>query len=177
MQARLNPFEIATGAYQALAGVEGYLRKRALEPSLLHLIKMRAQGGIVRRLRPLGLGLLFLAGLALGHGETASRVFEHALPNVPGKDMTAVVVEYPPGASSVSHRHAASGFIFAYVLEGRIRSQLEGEASPTVYTAGEHWYEMPGAHHVVSENASDTKPARLLAVFVADSGATLTTPD
>ena len=118
--------------------------------------------------------LIPVAGLA--DGETARRIFEHPLPNVPGKAMTAVVVDYPPGAASPAHRHAASGFIFAYVLTGKIRSQIDGEPAK-VYMAGEHWHEMPGARHVVSENASDTEPASLLAVFVAEEGETLTLPD
>lgn len=109
-------------------------------------------------------------------GGTVHKAFEHKLPNVPGKTMTAVVVEYPPGARSPPHHHAPSGFIFAYVLSGEIRSQIAGSPAK-VYQAGESWYEDPGDHHVVSENASDTEPARLLAVFVADDGETLTIPD
>lgn len=109
-------------------------------------------------------------------GGTVHKAFEHKLPNVPGKTMTAVVVEYPPGAKSPPHHHAPSGFIFAYVLSGEIRSQIAGSPAK-VYQAGESWYEDPGDHHVVSENASDTEPARLLAVFVADDGETLTIPD
>ncbi len=121
--------------------------------------------------------LTLSSGIALAHdGARAFKTFEHPLPNVPGKTLTAVVVEYPPGAASQPHRHAPSGFIFAYVLSGRIRSQVEGGPA-RVYQAGESWYENPGDHHVVSENASDSEAARLLAVFVADDGETLTTPD
>ena len=109
-------------------------------------------------------------------GGRAYKTFEQPLPNVPGKTMTAVVVEYPPGGTTPPHRHAASGFVFAYVLEGAVRSQIGG-APVRVYRAGESWYENPGDHHAVSENASDTEPARLLAVFVADDGDTLTTLD
>jgi quercetin dioxygenase-like cupin family protein len=85
------------------------------------------------------------------------------------------VIEYPPGAGSVSHRHARSAFIYAYVLSGLIRSQVDDEPA-RVYKAGETWFESPGAHHRVSENASDTEPATLLAIFVADDGATLSRP-
>jgi quercetin dioxygenase-like cupin family protein len=101
----------------------------------------------------------------------------HDLPNVPGKRLTAVVVEYPPGTKSEPHRHAGSAFIFAYVLEGAVRSQLEGEAAARVYKAGESWFEVPGAHHIVSENASADATARLLAVFIVAPGERLTTPD
>lgn len=104
-------------------------------------------------------------------------VFDHALPNVPGKSMKGVLVEYGPGGSSPSHRHPASAFIYATVLEGAIRSQVN-DGPVKVYRAGESWVELPGDHHRVSANASDTEPARLLAVFVLDTDETeLTTPD
>ena len=103
--------------------------------------------------------------------------FEHALPNTPGKKMVAVVVTYPPGGKSPSHHHAPSAFIYAYVLSGAIRSQVD-EQPPTVYHAGEGFYEVPGSHHKISENASQTTPASLLAIFVVDSRDNpLTTPD
>ncbi|NDJ90762.1 nectarin 1 [Mycolicibacter kumamotonensis] len=57
----------------------------------------------------------------------------------------------------------------AYVISGAVRSQLEGEPAH-VYQAGETWSESPGAHHIVSENASATEPAELLAVFLVDTG-------
>ena len=87
---------------------------------------------------------------------------------MPGKSMRAVLVEYGPGAASPSHRHPSSAFIYATVLEGEIRSQVN-DAPEHVYKAGESWAEMPGDHHKVSANASSTKPARLLAIFVLDT--------
>lgn len=96
--------------------------------------------------------------------------------NVPGKSLHAVTVSYPPGAKSESHHHAGSAFILAYVISGTIRSQLEGEP-PRVYRAGETWSEAPGAHHTISENASATEPAELLAVFLLDTGDTPLTID
>lgn len=96
---------------------------------------------------------------------------------VPGKTLHAVTVSYPPGARSEAHHHAQSAFIMAYVISGAIRSQLEGEPA-RVYHAGETWSEAPGAHHTISENASDTEPAELLAVFLLDTGdGPLTTDD
>jgi quercetin dioxygenase-like cupin family protein len=87
------------------------------------------------------------------------------------------MVSYPPGGKSLAHRHAASAFIHAYVLSGAIRSQV-GNDPAKVYHAREGFYEMPGSHHSVSENASDKEPASLLAVFVGDSkDDPLTTPD
>jgi len=75
------------------------------------------------------------------------------------------------------HRHARSAFIYAYVLSGEIESQV-GDSPARIYKAGESFYEEPGAHHRISRNASATIPARLLAVFVLDTGdQPLTTPD
>jgi quercetin dioxygenase-like cupin family protein len=111
------------------------------------------------------------------NGSQVTLVFDHALPNVPGKSIKGVLVEYPPGGSSPAHTHAHSAFIYATVLEGAIRSSVNG-APARVYHVGDNFYEEPGAHHDVSANASQTEPARLLAVFVADSDETnLTIPD
>ncbi len=109
--------------------------------------------------------------------ETVRPAFSEAMPNVPGKTLTSVVVRYAPGARSPSHTHARSAYIYAYVLEGAVRSQVD-TGPVRVYHAGESWSEHPGAHHRISENASRSRPARLLAVFVADTGdGPLTTPD
>ena len=97
-----------------------------------------------------------------------SKVFDRELPNVPGKSIRAVLVEYGPGAGSPSHRHPSSAFIYATVLEGEICSKVNDDPEH-VYKAGESWTEMPGDHHKVSANASSTKPARLLAIFVVDT--------
>lgn len=82
--------------------------------------------------------------------------------------MVAVVVSYPPAGRSPAHRHAPSAFIYAHVLTGAIRSQVDDEPAK-VYHVGEGFYEVPGSYHRISENASDRDPASLLAVFVADS--------
>jgi len=95
-------------------------------------------------------------------------VYDHALPNVPGKSLKGVLVEYAPGGTSPAHTHPASAFIYATVLEGEIRSQVNN-GPVTTYRAGESFSENPGDHHAVSENASKTKPARLLAVFVVNT--------
>jgi len=109
--------------------------------------------------------------------EQVKPVFEHVLPNAAGKSMVAVVVTYPPRGKSLPHHHAPSAFIYAYVLSGAIRSQVDDQAAK-VYRVGEGFYELPGSHHRISENASDTEPASLLAVFVVDSkDKALTTPD
>jgi quercetin dioxygenase-like cupin family protein len=95
-------------------------------------------------------------------------VFDQALPNVPGKSMKGVLVEYGPGGSSPAHIHAPSAFIYATVLEGAIRSQVN-DGPAKVFRKGENFSERPGDRHAVSANASDTEPAKLLAVFVVDT--------
>jgi quercetin dioxygenase-like cupin family protein len=111
------------------------------------------------------------------NAEQVKAVFEHIIPNAEGKSMVAVVVNYPPGAKSAAHHHAKSAFIYAYVLSGSVRSQVDDEPAK-VYRAGEGFYEVPGSHHRISENASDKDPASLLAIFVVDSkDKPLTIPD
>ena len=103
-------------------------------------------------------------------------VYHHELPNVPGKSIKGVLVEYGPGGYSPAHTHPKSAFIYATVLEGAIRSQVD-DGAVTIYTAGQSFSELPGQIHRVSANASETQPAKLLAVFVVDTNETaLTTP-
>ncbi len=103
-------------------------------------------------------------------------VYQHELPNCPGQSIKGVLVEYGPGGYSPAHMHAKSAFIYATVLEGAIRSQVN-DGPVTTYTAGQSFSELPGDRHNVSANASQTKPAKLLAVFVVDTNETqLTIP-
>ena len=127
--------------------------------------------------------LLLAAGVWLAGAASSARgqeaggqvkpLREEKLPNVPGKTLTAVTVSYAPGGKSSAHRHAGS--VFVYVLTGAIRSENSATGPAKVYRAGETFFEPPGSEHLVSENASATEPATLLAVFVADDGAQLTT--
>ena len=111
-----------------------------------------------------------------GAEAAVSIVFDHVLPNVPGKSLKGVLVDYGPGGSYPGHTHPNSAFIYATVLEGAIRSQVNDGPERT-YRAGESFAELPGDRHGVSANASATERARLLAVFVLDTGETvLTTP-
>lgn len=115
--------------------------------------------------------LLSTTAVARDAGEKDAKVtlvYEHELPNVPGKSIKGILVEYGPGGFSEGHTHPSSAFIYATVLEGAIRSQVN-DGPVKVYKAGENFSEMPGDRHGVSENASKTKPAKLLAVFVVDS--------
>jgi quercetin dioxygenase-like cupin family protein len=109
------------------------------------------------------------AGSAL---DTVEPITSHALPNVPGKRVTIVRVFYGPGGFTRAHRHAGS--VTAYITKGEIRSQLGGGPVET-FKVGQSFFEPPGATHLVSANASSTEPAELIAVFVADEGAQLTT--
>ena len=111
-----------------------------------------------------------------GQAETLTPKFDQAIPNIPGKSLVILEVDYAPGAASPPHTHAKSAFIYAYVISGEIESKVnEGETH--IYKAGESWSEPPNASHPISRNASKSKPARLLAVFVVDSDdKALTTP-
>lgn len=110
------------------------------------------------------------------HGDEVTVVYDQPLPNVPGKSLKAVLVEYEPGGNSPGHTHPNSAFIYATVLEGAIRSQVN-DGPVTTYRAGESFAEYPGDRHGVSANASATQPARLLAIFVVNTDETvLTTP-
>jgi quercetin dioxygenase-like cupin family protein len=103
-------------------------------------------------------------------------VYQHVLPNVSGKSIKGVLVEYGPGGYSPAHTHPKSAFIYATVLAGAVRSQVN-DGPVTTYKVGESFSELPDDRHSVSANASDTEPAKLLAVFVVDTNeAELTTP-
>jgi catalase len=105
-------------------------------------------------------------------GVQVKLVCEDKLPNVPGQTLTAITVNYEPGGKSSQHQHAGS--VFAYVLNGAIRSENSATGPAWVYQAGETFFEPPGSKHLVCENASTTEPASLLAVFVAPDQAQLT---
>jgi quercetin dioxygenase-like cupin family protein len=107
--------------------------------------------------------------------ETVSPSMQQDLPNVPGKSFTSVIVTFPPGGRAAPHRHGQA-FVFAYVLEGSVRSQLDNEPAVN-YAAGQSWSEPPGAHHLLTENVSATLPAKLLVVFISDKGEPLKSDD
>jgi len=107
--------------------------------------------------------------------ETLSPLLRMALPNAAGKTFTSAIVDFPPTARAAPHRHGEA-FVYAYVLEGTVASRLEGEPVRT-YHRGENWVEQPGAHHVLTENRSRTEPAKLLVVFVSNTGDKLKVDD
>lgn len=118
----------------------------------------------------LAAGAVF-AATAAAHGitETVKPNFDRSIPNIPGKSLIAVEVLYPPGGASHPHVHAKSSFIYAYVVSGSVASKVN-DGPERIYKAGESFHEDPGSRHPVSRNASKTKPAKLLAVIVVDSG-------
>ena len=121
------------------------------------------------------LAVFSLAGsAAFAQQSKVTPAFKEEIANIPGKSLTAVLVEYAPGGKTPSHHHAKSAFISAYVISGAVRSQVD-DGPVLTFKAGEHFTEKPGAHHVVSENASDTEPAKILAIFVVDSSETALT--
>jgi quercetin dioxygenase-like cupin family protein len=116
--------------------------------------------------------LCAVAGPAGSALDKVEPIGSYALPNVAGKRVTIVRVFYGPGGFTRAHRHAGS--VTAYITKGEIRSQLGGGPVET-FKVGQSFFEPPGATHLVSANASNTEPAELIAVFVADEGAQLTT--
>ena len=137
----------------------------------------------MKKARMIGIAVLIVAGgallglgatLDLQNDETVRKLSAVKLPNVPGQALTAEVVEYPPGGKSSVHHHAGS--VFAYVLTGSIRSQNSATGPARIYRAGETFFEPPGSDHLVSENASASEPASLLAIHIVEDGAVLTKP-
>jgi quercetin dioxygenase-like cupin family protein len=123
--------------------------------------------------------LLCLSGVATAQtkpgGSKSKPLFQHDLPDltIKGWSVTAVEVTYAPGQASAAHRHP--GITIACVLEGEVVSKI-GDGPEKTYAVGEMFLETPGQLHAVSRNASDTKPARLLAILMAEKGVPLTTP-
>jgi quercetin dioxygenase-like cupin family protein len=115
------------------------------------------------------------AAPAADSGAHEKLLLAQELSNVPGFQLTAVLVTYPPGGKSPQHHHAGS--VYAYVTSGSIRSQNSATGPAKVFRSGESFFEPAGSVHLVSENASATQSASMIAVFVAPAGATLTAPE
>jgi quercetin dioxygenase-like cupin family protein len=114
-----------------------------------------------------------MSSTLLAQEAKVTELFSKDLTNLPGKEGLMVVVEYPPGSTDPIHRHNAHGFI--YVLEGSIVMQVRGGKEVTL-TPGQTFYEGPDDVHVVGRNASKTKPAKFVVVFVKDKGAPVVVP-
>jgi quercetin dioxygenase-like cupin family protein len=106
----------------------------------------------------------------------APPVFKRDLPDLhmDGWEVTVSHVDYPPGRVGAPHHHP--GFVLVYVLQGSVIAKISGQGEEKTYTVGQMFYEQPGATHEVSKNASQTEPARLLAMIFAKKGSTLTVP-
>ena len=135
---------------------------------------------MITRRDAIGSLALFLELIASeGHAQTPSTspgpVFKHDLPNLTMDDWEVTVswVDYPPGRVGKPHRHP--GFTLAYVLEGSVVTKISGQDERT-FTVGQMFFEPPGSVHEVSRNASQTQPARLLAMIFAPKGLPLTSP-
>ena len=136
-------------------------------------IQISKSVGRPRLIYALGLCALFVtlgagSGLAADEGPKVTVVFDHALPNVPGKSIKGILIEYGPGVKSTAHTHPKSAFVYATVLQGAIRTSVN-DGPVVIYRAGQNFPEMPGDRHTLDENASKTEPAKLLAVFVVDT--------
>ena len=143
------------------------------------MITTKSKLSLAVAIAAVAIGTALPSFVATAHGDdpgaSVKAVFAGKLPNVPGKSVSAVVVNYAPGGKSPKHHHAGS--VLAYVLSGEIRSENSATGPVKVYKAGETFFEPPGSEHDVSENASTTEPANLLAIFIADDNAQLTTMD
>jgi quercetin dioxygenase-like cupin family protein len=118
--------------------------------------------------------LAFLIGGTLFAQEAqVTPLMSKDLPDCPGKEGLMITVVYPPGASDPIHRHNAHAFV--YVLEGTIVMQVKGGKEVTL-TPGQTFYEGPDDVHAIGRNASNTKPAKFLVVFLKDKGAPVLVP-
>ena len=116
--------------------------------------------------------LAFSSALALSSSANSqvgkvTRLMTKDLPDVPGKEGMIETVDFAPGEVSQPHRHNAD--LFVYVLEGSVITQVKGGSPQTVH-AGEVFYESPTDLHIVSRNASETQPAKLLVFYVKAKG-------
>ncbi|KAI1692367.1 cupin domain-containing protein [Ditylenchus destructor] len=114
--------------------------------------------------------VLLLAVSIFAEDDKPKPLYSLPLSNVPGKTITTFVLDYKPGAKSPPHRHGSS-FVIAYVMSGEVRSKVN-DGPVQVFKEGEMWTEQPGDHHAVAENASEEKPAKLLAVLIHESNDT-----
>jgi quercetin dioxygenase-like cupin family protein len=102
-------------------------------------------------------------------------LLQQALADFPGHEVRMLTIDMPPGAVSLPHRHPGH-HVFGYVLEGSYRFKVD-QGPETVLSKGQTFYEAPGQLHAVSGNASQTEPAKVLAVMVAESGKPITVPE
>ena len=117
--------------------------------------------------------LLSFAAPVVAQEPKVTMLFSRDLSDIPGKEGTMMIVEYPPGGADPVHRHNANAFV--YVLEGSVIMQVKG-SEPVTLHAGQTFYEGPNDIHDVGRNASKTEPAKFLVVLVKNKGAPALTP-
>ena len=117
--------------------------------------------------------MFLMCGTVMAQDPKVTPVMSKDLPDVAGKEVLMITVEYPPSGKDPIHRHNAHGFI--YVLEGTIVMQVKGGKEVTL-TPGQTWYEGPEDVHVVGRNASSTKPAKFVVFLLKEKGAPALVP-
>jgi len=121
----------------------------------------------------LSVGLCLISGTLMAQEAKVTPLMSQILTDTSGKEGLMISVEYPPGGSDPIHRHNAHAFV--YVLEGSVVMQVKGGKEVTL-GPGQTFYESPDDIHTVSRNASATKPAKFLVLFVKQKGAPATAP-
>ena len=121
----------------------------------------------------LALALSLAGGTLVAQDATVQSLLSRDLVEVPGKELSIITVEYPPGGFDPVHTHDAQAVV--YVLEGSIVMQVKGGV-PATLLPGQTFYEGPDDVHIVGRNASQTAPAKFLVFFVKDKGAPILTP-
>jgi len=127
----------------------------------------------MKRTAAFALSLSLAGGTLVAQNDPVRSLLSKDLAGVPGKELSMLTVEYSPGESSPAHTHHAQALV--YVLEGSIVMQVKGKA-PITLAQGQTWYEGPDDVHLVSQNASDSAPAKYLVFMVKDKGAPILTP-
>ena len=127
----------------------------------------------MKRTAALAFSLSLVGSTLVAQDATVRSLLSKDLSGIPGKELSMITVEYPPGRSDTVHRHHAQ--VLVYVLEGSIVMQVRGEA-PITLVPGQTFYEGPDDVHTVSRNASQTAPAKFLVFFVKDKGAPILVP-
>ena len=117
--------------------------------------------------------LALAGGTLVAHDATVRSLLSKDLAGVPGRELSLITVEYPPGGSDPVHTHDSQAVV--YVLEGSIVMQVRGGA-PVTLMPGQTFYEGPDDVHIVGRNASQTAPAKFLVFLVKDKGAPILTP-
>ncbi len=119
------------------------------------------------------IGLFMTASTVSAESGQVTPLMNKDLKEIAGKEVVLIMVDYPPGASDLAHRHHAH--VFVYVLEGSIVMQVKDGKQVTL-GPGQTFYESPDDIHAMGHNASETKPAKFLVFFVKDKKTPLLSP-